>query len=71
MTYTTDKTGYCEVYAGKTCIARSYVGYDGYEVRVLQGMDRIETLDKIRIDCPDFIKLNEVPENYCPKLFTK
>lgn len=69
LTYTTD--GKCFVYAGKTVIAKSYVGNDGYEVRILQGMDRLETMAKIRRDCPEFIKANNIPEIYTPKLFAR
>lgn len=69
MIYTTD--GKLFVYAGKKVIAQSYVGRNGYEVRILQGMDRLKTMHKIRTDCPEFIQANDVPENYWPKLFTK
>lgn len=67
MKYTTD--GRCEVKAGKGVIAKSYVGNNGYEVRILQGMDREDTIKKICTDCPDFAKNNNITENYYPKLF--
>jgi hypothetical protein len=69
MKYTTD--GKCSVYAGKIEVARSYVGYDGYEVRVLQGMPRTETIAKIFEDCPEFAKNNNIDKNYYPKLFSE
>jgi hypothetical protein len=68
--YHTDPSGHCEVYAGKTLIARAYVGEDGYEVRILQGMDRKETMKKIKEDCPEFLEANNVPDNYRPHLFS-
>ena len=67
--YHTDPTGHCEVYSGKTVIARAYVGQYGYSVRVLQGMDRIATMQKIREDCPEFLTANNIPDNYYPLLF--
>ena len=68
--YHTDPTGHCEVLCKKTVIARAYVGGDnGYEVRVLQGMNRIKTMQKIREDCPEFLVANDIPENYYPRLF--
>jgi hypothetical protein len=70
--YHTDPTGHCEVLCKKTVIARAYVGGDirnGYEVRVLQGMPREVTMQKIREDCPEFLTANNIPNNYYPKLF--
>jgi len=70
MKYTTDGSSYVKY--GKAIIAKSYLGNDGkYEVRVLQGVDRLAVLDKIRVDCPAFIVANQVPDNYYPKLFSK
>lgn len=69
MTYTTDGK-YC-VYAGKKVIAKSYIGQDGYEVRILQGMPRMETVKKIIEDCPDFAAENDMKINIVPKLFSK
>jgi len=68
MKYTTD--GKYSVYAGKTEIARSYVGNDGYEVRIKQGMPRMETWDKIFADCPQFAATNEMDAKKVPKLFS-
>lgn len=68
MKYTSD--GKHEVKAGKNVIAKSYVGNDGYEVKILQGMPREETIKKICTDCPDFATANGITENYYPKLFS-
>ena len=67
--YHTDPSGHCEVLCGKIVISRAYIGNDGYEVRILQGMDRMETLKKIREDCPEFLTINKIPEKYYPLLF--
>jgi hypothetical protein len=69
MKYTSD--GKCSVFAKKIEIARSYLGINGYEVRILQGMDRTKTIDKILEDCPKFCKENNIEKGYYPKLFTK
>jgi beta-lactam-binding protein with PASTA domain len=68
--YHTDPTGHCEVLAGKTVIARAYCGNEGYEVRILQGLPREETMQKIREDCPEFLTNNNIADNYSPKLFS-
>ena len=65
--YKTD--GICEVKAGNKVIAKSFVGSNGYEVRILQGMPKVETMEKIKRDCPEFLIENGVPENYYPKTF--
>ena len=70
MKYTTDKN-YCKIFAGKKVIARAYIGYHGYSVRILQGMDRTETIAKICKDCPVFAKEYGLTENYYPYLFAK
>lgn len=67
--YTSD--GKCSVFCGKTEIARSYIGTNGYEVKVLQGMNRAEIIKKILQDCPDFAASNGIDENYYPYLFSK
>jgi hypothetical protein len=67
--YHTDPTGHCEVLCKNTVIARTYCGQDGYEVRILQGMPREETMEKIREDCPEFLKANNIPDKYYPLLF--
>ncbi len=69
MTYTTD--GKYSVFAGKQEIARSYIGFDGYEVRILQGLPRMETVAKIFADCPDFAANNEMKTDRVLKLFSK
>lgn len=66
MKYTTD--GWNEVKAGNIVIARSYgIG----DIRILQGMDRAETLIKINEDCPVFLTNNNFTIDRVPKLFTK
>lgn len=67
--YTSD--GKYAVYYGKTIIAKSYVGKNGYEVKILQGMPRMETVEKIFRDCPEFAQNNEMNINVVPKLFSK
>lgn len=72
MTYTTD--GKYNVYADKLLIARSYIATSAHrncEVKILQGMNRTETIKKICEDCPDFAKENEIDENYYPYLFSR
>jgi hypothetical protein len=68
--YQTDSTGKCAVYAGKQLIAISVLGQNGYEVKILQGMDRDETIKKICEDCPEFAEANDIDENYLPKLMS-
>lgn len=71
--YTSD--GKYSVFCGKVEIARAYIGDDtmfskgGYEVRILQGMPREETWEKIFRDCPEFAKENDMRKNIVPKLF--
>lgn len=67
MKWITD--GKYRVFAGKTVIAQSYLGNNGYEVRILQGMPRMETVKKIFEDCPEFAKANDMDINKVPKLF--
>jgi lipopolysaccharide biosynthesis regulator YciM len=79
--YHTDPTGKCEVLCGKRIIAKAYVGFNnrtalnlgekGYSIKILQGMNREETMKKIREDCPEFLIANDIPENYHPFLFSK
>lgn len=66
--YTTD--GKYEVHSGKKVIAQSYVGQSGYEIKVLQGMDRMKTLAKIAEDCPEFLSNNEWDRDRVPMLFS-
>jgi len=63
---TTD--GRCWVKLGNKIIAQSYVG-NGYEVRILQGMPRMETLERINRECPEFLNANAWSVNKVPKLF--
>jgi hypothetical protein len=65
--YTSD--GKFSVFCNGVEIARSYVGDDGYEVRVLQGVDREKVWEKIFVDCPEFASNNDMRRNYWPKLF--
>ena len=66
MRYTHDQHN---VYAGKTVIGRLYVGYNGTELRILQGMPREATITKLWEDCPEFCKDNGISITYIPKLF--
>lgn len=52
--------------SGNIEIIRAYVGS---ELRVLQGMDRIKTIEKANIDCPHIITFNTWDINKVPKLF--
>ena len=63
--------GKYQVTCGKTIIAKSFIGNDGYEVRILQGMPRNETWDKIFTDCPEFAQNNNMNRDIVPKLFSK
>ena len=60
-----------EVFVGNKVIARSYLGHNGYEVCLLQGMNREQTVTKIIQDCPEFAKVNNLNSNTIPKLFKK
>lgn len=62
--------GKCSVYSGKTEIARSFLGKSGYEVRILQGMPRMKTFEKIFDDCPEFAIANNMDINKTPLLFS-
>ncbi len=65
MKYTTD--GKYSVFSGKIEIARAYVGP---ELRILQGMPRMETINKIAQDCPEFLEANNWDVNKVPRLFS-
>jgi len=68
LRYTTD--GKYTVFAGKVAIAKSFYGEDGcYEVRILQGMPRMETWEKIFNDCPEYAIANDMNINTMPRLF--
>jgi hypothetical protein len=69
--YHTDPTGTFEVYCKNKVIARAYIGYSGHSIRILQGMNREETMQKLRQDVPEFLKANDIPDNYWPLLFSK
>jgi hypothetical protein len=34
-------------------------------------MNREETMQKLRQDVPEFLKANDIPDNYWPLLFSK
>jgi len=59
------------VFCGKRTIAKSYIGMKSakIEVRILQGMNRTETIKKICEDCPEFAERTGIDENYYPRLF--
>lgn len=57
------------VFCGKTIIAKMYVGNEQPEMRILQGMNRSETVKQIIKDCPNFATYNNITESYYPKLF--
>jgi len=73
LKYTTD--GKYSVFAGKTEIARSVLAAPPserhYDVRILQGMGRAETIAKICTDCPEFAEANNITPDYYPYLFSK
>lgn len=74
--YTADKYS---VFSGKTVVAKTYVGgsngwigiNDGNSLRILQGMPRTETIEKICRDCPEFCERIGLKENYYPALFAQ
>jgi hypothetical protein len=63
--------GNSHVLAGKKVIAISFLEENGYRVRILQGMNRIATVNKIIEDCPEFAKENNLTPEYTPKLFSE
>lgn len=62
MYYTNGYVAMC----GNIEIVRAYVGG---ELRVLQGMDRIKTIEKANTDCPHIITFNEWDMTNLPNLF--
>jgi hypothetical protein len=59
------------VFCGKTTIAQSYLGMDGkYEVRILQGMPRIETYERILNELPEYARDNDMILGIVPRLFS-
>jgi hypothetical protein len=69
--YYTDSSGKCEVYCKNKVIAKAYIGYSGHSIRILQGMPREETMQKLRQDVPEFLIANNIPDNYRPLVFSK
>jgi hypothetical protein len=70
--YTTDGTGKCTVFSGNKVIAMSFLKISGgYEVRILQGMDRNKTAEKIIKDCPEFAKANNLTNDTYVYLFSQ
>lgn len=65
MKYMTDGKYY--VWCAGKVVAAAYA--EG-EIRILQGMPRMETLNKIAQDCPEFLKANNWDVNKVPKLFS-
>jgi len=70
--YTTDSTGKCAVFANGKVIAMSFLGNNnGYCVKILQGMNRDETVEKIIKDCPKFAEANNLTNNVHVTLFSE
>lgn len=60
-----------QVYCGKTVIARAYVDGSPFdEVRILQGLPRMETIAKIIADCPEYAKEYHLDGHKWPLLFS-
>lgn len=53
----------CHVLSGKTVVAISYLGEDGYTIKTLQGMDRDAIVNRIILECPEFAEANNVNTN--------
>lgn len=60
-----------QIYCGKTCVAKIMFKSGDTELRILQGMSRAETVEKIKSDVPTFLKEFGIPDNHYPKLFTQ
>lgn len=70
--YTTDSTGKCAVFANGKVIAMSFLdNKNGYCVKILQGMDRNQTVNKIINDCPKFANANNLTSNVHVTLFSE
>lgn len=70
LTHRTKDIYYTDGYVamcGNVEVIRAYVGG---ELRVLQGMDRMKTIEKANIDCPYIIIDNKWNINNVPKLFS-
>ena len=60
-----------QVYIGTTCVAEMYIKLDGNrQLRILQGMPREETLNKLLADCPEFCAFNGITQSTYPRLFS-
>jgi hypothetical protein len=59
-----------QVYCGKTVIARAYVDWPIDEIRILQGMPRMETITKIIAECPEYAKRYQLDGHKWPLLFS-
>lgn len=69
MKYTVNNN---QVFAGKKMIAQLYPNgtlKGNNELRILQGMNRQETINKIVNDCPNFCREYEITKDYYPRLF--
>jgi hypothetical protein len=55
------------VWAENTVIAIAFPD----EIRILQGMDRMETIQQIAKDCPEFLSENNWTVNQVPRLFSE
>ena len=53
----------CHVLNGKTIVAISYLGEEGYTMKTLQGMDRDAITARIITECPEFAEANNVKQN--------
>jgi len=59
-----------EVFCGKSCVAKVFFRHNGEtELRILQGMPRTETVEKIKREVPSFFNEFGIPDNIHPKLF--
>lgn len=71
MTTTYRAIGNNEVHVGAHCIAKMYIRHDGErELRILQGMPRDETVEKLLVDCPEFCRNNGITAGTYPLLFS-
>jgi len=63
--------GNTHIMSGKDVIAISFLGHNGYYVRILQGMDRTATTERLVNECPEFCRANNLTANIRPDLFSK
>ncbi|MET3139857.1 hypothetical protein AAKU61_004239 [Undibacterium sp. GrIS 1.2] len=60
-----------EVMIRRTIIARMHIRHNGErQLRILQGMPREDTLNKLLTDCPIFCRENGINSNTYPLLFS-